>query len=220
LNYFIDIHTHTYYQLDNTRLLLNVFPGENKKFEHPCYFSVGLHPWYLKGGSMEKNLEWVEKQSDNPLVLAIGEIGFDKIIDVSWENQAYAFEKQLSLAEKLSKPVIIHCVRSYNELIVYRNASDQNIPWIFHWFNAGIEIAHELIRRNCYLSFGHMLFKESSKAFQVFPEIPAGSVFLETDDTGYTIQKISNQAALLRGMPLSSLIQQINSNFNYCFGNP
>lgn len=220
MKYYIDIHTHTYYEHDNTRLLVNVFPEENEKFRHPCYFSVGLHPWFVNERSMEKNLEWVEKQSGNPLVLAIGEIGFDKIIDVPWEDQAYAFEKQLSLAEKLNKPVIIHCVRSYNELIAYRNASSQKIPWIFHWFNAGIEIANELTRRNCFLSFGHMLFKENSKAYRVFTEIPAGSLFLETDDTGYTIEDIFSQAAMLREMPLDSLIQQINHNFSQCFGNP
>ena len=104
-------------------------------------------------------------------------------------------------------------MRSYNELIAYRNASSQKIPWIFHWFNAGIEIANELMRRNCFLSFGHMLFKENSKAYRVFTEIPAGSLFLETDDTDYTIQDIFNQAAMLREMPLDSLIQQINHKF-------
>ena len=85
---YIDIHTHTYYEHDNTRLIVNVFPEENEKFRHPCYFSVGLHPWFVSERSMEKNLEWIEKQSGNPHVLAIGEIGFDKIIDVPWEDQA------------------------------------------------------------------------------------------------------------------------------------
>jgi TatD DNase family protein len=220
VNYFNDIHTHSFYQLDNTRILLNVFPEESEKFSHPCYFSTGLHPWFIKAGSMEKNLEWIEKQAGNSHVLAIGEIGFDKIIDVPWEDQTYTFERQLALAEKLNKPVIIHCVKAYNELIVYRNTSDQKIPWIFHWFNASAEIAHELIRRNCYLSFGHMLFYKNSKAFRIFKGIPVGSVFFETDDTGYKIRDIYDQAAMLKGMPLSSLIQQIHDNFMQCFGNP
>jgi TatD DNase family protein len=200
-------------------MLLNVFPGEDDKFRHPCFFSVGLHPWYVNSGSMEKHLGWVEQQADNPQVLAIGEAGFDKTIDVPWKDQEHAFERQLALAEKFCKPLILHCVRSYNELMNYRNQSNQKIPWIFHWFNASAEIAHELLRKNCYLSFGHLLFNETSKAFRVFPEIPVSSVFFETDDASFNIQEISNRAAFLKGLSLFSLMGQIHSNFKTCFGN-
>jgi TatD DNase family protein len=218
LNHYIDIHTHTYYQNDDTTMLLNVLPGEDDKLRHPCFFSTGLHPWYVNSGSLEQKLGWVEQQADNPQVLAVGEIGFDKTIDVPWKDQEYAFERQLSLAEKLNKPVILHCVRSYNELLSYRSGAHQKIPWIFHWFNASAEMARELIRRNCYLSFGHLLFHETSKAFRVFPEVPASSIFFETDDTSYTIQEISEHAAFLKGLPLSSLMRQIHDNFKTCFG--
>jgi TatD DNase family protein len=199
-------------------MLLNVFPGEDDKFLHPCFFSTGLHPWNVNTGTMEKHLEWVEKQADNPQVLAIGEIGFDKTIDVPWKVQEHAFVRQLALAENLNKPVILHCVRSYNELMVYRNRSNQKIPWIFHWFNASAEIARELIRKNCYLSFGHLLFNETSKASRAFPEIPAGSIFFETDDASFTIQEISDRAAFLKSLPLSGLMGQIHNNFKACFG--
>jgi TatD DNase family protein len=217
MDYLIDIHTHSFYTNQDAKLVLNVFPGENEKFSHPCFFSVGVHPWYVNSGSLEKNLEWVEQQAKNPRVLAIGETGFDKTIDVPWKDQEYAFERQLDLAEKLNKPIILHCVRSYNELMLYRDAFNQKIPWIFHWFNASPEIAHELISKHCYLSFGHLLFNEISKAFRVFPEIPADSVFLETDDTSVTIQEIFNRAAFLKGLSLSDLMRQININFKTCF---
>ena len=218
MNCFIDIHTHSYYQDEKTKLLLNVFPEETEKFQHPCYFSVGLHPWHVHADSVEANLKWIEKHIDNTNVLAIGEIGLDKTIAAPWKDQVYAFEKQLALAEVHCKPVILHCVRSYNELILYRNASNQQLPWIFHWFNASFEIARELIRKNCYLSFGHMLFNENSKAYSVFTAISADSIFLETDDAGHTIQEISDRAALIKGMHLSQLMQQINNNFTRCFG--
>ncbi len=217
---YIDIHTHTYYHLENTRLLLNVFPDEEEKFSHPCFFSVGLHPWNIHETSMEKKLEWVEKQSGNPAVLAIGEIGFDKMIDVSWETQSYVFERQLFIAEKLRRPVILHCVKAYNEMITYRDSTDQKIPWIFHWFNASGEIARELISRNCYLSFGHILFNENSKAYRIFSSLPVDSIFLETDDSGIAIGDIYKQAARLKQIPFSSLMKQIRQNFTHCFGTP
>ena len=198
-------------------MLLNVFPDEDDKFRHPCFYSAGLHPWYVNSGSMKKHLDWVEQQADNPQVLAIGEIGFDKTIDVPWKDQEHAFERQLSLAEKHDKPVILHCVRSYNELIVYRNTSNQKIPWIFHWFNASAEIAHELIRKNCYLSFGHMLFNEQSKAFSVFRTVNLQHVFFETDDAGYSIQQVYEKAAAIRNAKTEDLKTQILDNFGRCF---
>ncbi|MBN1415410.1 MAG: TatD family hydrolase [Bacteroidales bacterium] len=216
---YIDIHTHSFYQSDNTRLLLNVFPEEIQKLKHKCFFSMGLHPWYVKTSTVDQNLEWIEKQAYDHRVLAIGEIGFDKTIDVPWAEQEHAFTRQLTLAEKLNKPVILHCVRSYNELILYRNKSNKKLPWIFHWFNASLEIAHELIRKNCYLSFGHMLFNEKSKIFRIFPEIPDECIFLETDDAGFSIEEISEHAARLKGIPLNQLLKQINNNFIRCFGN-
>jgi TatD DNase family protein len=218
LEYLIDIHTHSFYHSENTKLLLNVFPQESEKLQHPCFFSIGLHPWHVQAETAEKQIEWVEKHAAVSRVLAIGEIGFDKAIAVPWKDQVVAFEKQLAFAEQQKKPVILHCVRSYNEMQVYRNISNQNLPWIFHWFNAGIEIAHELIRKNCYLSFGHMLFNEKNKAFAVFKEISLAHIFLETDDAGYTIQETYNRAAEIKSIDIRDLKRQLVTNFNTCFG--
>ena len=85
---------------------------------------------------------------------------------VRLKQQIEAFHEQIAIAESLRKPLIIHCVRAYSELLAFRKKSDQSIPWIFHWFNADEQIARELIEKTAYLSFGHMLFKEQSKAYQ------------------------------------------------------
>lgn len=214
----IDIHAHTYYQQKDTVLLLNVFPKQNENFGHPCYFSTGLHPWHINAVSANEDLAWIERQTINPRLIALGETGLDKTISVPWQDQAKVFEKHVQLSVNFSKPLIIHCVRSYNEMILYRNRSDQNLPWIFHWFSASREIGQELMRRNCYLSFGHMLFNEKSKACKVFPEIPPDRIFLETDDAGYPIQEIYRRAAAIRGMSYNELVEQVNSNFITCFG--
>ncbi len=214
----IDIHAHNYYTGKNGILLLNVFPGEDEKFTHPCYFSAGLHPWHIMKDTFESNLLWVEQHAAEERIIAVGETGLDKVTDVLWELQAAVFEKQMALAEKFRKPLIIHCVRSYSEMMAYRSKSDLKLPWIFHWFNAGPETANDLIRKNCYLSFGHMLFNEKSKSFGTFKKIPAERIFLETDDAGYSIEQIYERAAQLRGITMQALIQQIDENFTICFG--
>jgi TatD DNase family protein len=216
LNY-INIHTHTYNALPGTVQLLNVFPEEQEKLHFPCYFSVGLHPWYVNEDTWKHEVEIVRSASSLPSVMAIGETGLDKAVSVSMQAQQAAFEEQLHIAENSRKAVVIHCVRSYSEIMAYRKKSDLSIPWIFHWFNSNEQTARELIRKNCFLSFGHLLFNKQSKAYDVFKNIPPENMFLETDDAGYTIHQVYEQAALIRKIHPDVLKSQILDNFARCF---
>jgi TatD DNase family protein len=218
LNY-INIHSHTYIDEPGTVQLLNVFPHEKEKLLLPCYFSVGLHPWHIKDETRDHEIEIVRSASSLPSVMAIGETGLDKTISVPLPVQQEVFEEHLHIAEDFHKAVVIHCVRSYSEILHHRKKSDQSIPWIFHWFNSNEQTAGELIRKNCYLSFGHMLFIEQSKAFQVFKNIPLEYTFLETDDAGYSIQQVYEQAAMIRNMHPDELKSGILDNFARCFKN-
>jgi TatD DNase family protein len=216
LNY-IDIHTHTHYQDSETTLVLNVFPEEQDKFELPDFFSIGLHPWHVHENTWEKLVESIKNAAKNKKVLAVGEAGLDKIVKNTYETQQLAFAAQLAIAESMKKPLIIHCVRSYSELMAFRKKSDQSVPWIFHWFNADEQIAKELIRKNCYLSFGHMLFNEQSKAFSVFKIVSIDHVFFETDDAGNTIREVYTRASNIRNIKETDLKTQIMDNFGRCF---
>jgi len=214
---YIDIHTHTFYQHPNTSLVLNIFPEDLEKLKLPVLFSVGLHPWHVAESTWEAQVTRVESAATHVHVIAIGEIGLDKTVSVTYDLQHSAFEKQLGIAVSFRKPVVIHCVRSYSEMLFYRKKSDQSIPWIFHWFNSGEQMAAELISKNCYLSFGHLLFNMQSKAFQLFRKLPADRIFLETDDAGYSIQEVYNKAAMIRNMSSEALEIQIMDNFTRCF---
>lgn len=215
---FIDIHTHSHYRRQDVIVVQNLFPGQEDQLGNGNYFSIGLHPWNVKRESMNTSVDWIVAQAENPDVIAIGEIGLDKSIECAWDLQTEAFEKQLSIAEKAGKPVVLHCVRAYSEMMAYRKHTGNRIPWIFHWFNANLNTAEQLIDKNCYLSFGHMLFKENSRAFKVFRLIPLNAVFFETDDTGYSIYEIYKQAAYLRNINMHELQTRIHENFNKCFG--
>ena len=214
---YIDIHTHTIHPLADVIQLVNVFPGEDHKFGQTGYYSVGLHPWQVEAETWETKVEWVRSACGKPHVRAIGETGLDKVIAVPYALQQTVFEKQLALAESERKPMVIHCVRAFSEMLAYRKKSDQRLPWIFHWFNADIQIASELMRKNCYLSFGHMLFNQTSRACRVFDKLPVDRLFLETDDAGYTIVQIYERASLIRKMPQADLKSQIMDNFVHCF---
>ncbi|MBN2213406.1 MAG: TatD family hydrolase [Bacteroidales bacterium] len=216
---FIDIHVHKHYEDNKSVLLINLFPTDADKINPARFYSIGLHPWYVNQETLTKDLGTIVQALSNSNVLAIGEAGLDKNIEVPYIDQLKAFEQQLDIAEKYKKPVIIHCVKAYDDILSIRKKSNQSIPWIIHWFNASEQIAVELVKKNCYLSFGKMLFKENSRAFRVFMNLSLNKVFFETDDTGISISQVYSKAAQVRNISLSALQKHIKNNFNNCFGN-
>jgi TatD DNase family protein len=214
---FVDIHSHTVeISSPNTRIV-NLFPDALNKLESEGYFSVGLHPWYIGNEGWRSDFESLSQAAASTKVLAVGETGLDKSTQTPYELQKEVFSAHVALAKSLRKPLIIHCVRAYSDLLSARKNSDLSIPWIFHWFNTDEHIARELIRMNCYLSFGHMLFKESSRAFSTFHHVPLNRTFFETDDAGISIEDIYRRAASIRKLDLEELKSTILNNFNRCF---
>lgn len=215
---FIDIHRHSMDKGLADLVLQNVFHSDASHIKSTGYYSAGLHPWHVNESSLARDIKMVKEMSQYPNVIAIGEAGIDKVIKADIQLQKKAFEAQVDIAKEADKPLIIHCVRAYDEILHYRKEKNHSSPWIIHWFNASLETANELIRKNCFLSFGHMLFNYESKAYKTFCQVPAENIFFETDDAGITICEVYLQAAKLRNIDVEDLKAQINLNFKNCFG--
>lgn len=215
---FIDIHRHSSNKGAADIVVRNLFPSEVNQVNNKEYYSVGLHPWHTNSPNLDAKLEVVANYSYNQNVIAIGETGIDKSIDADIAIQNRAFNVQVEIAKAVDKPMIIHCVRAYDDILRIKKKSAHHQPWIIHWFNASTEMALDLIRKGCYLSFGVTLFKENTKAFRSFLQIPVERIFLETDDANLTIKDVYNKAALNRGISIEELQKQLSENFNNCFG--
>ena len=214
---YIDIHTHSYYKKPEVTILQNLFPWQTDQLIQKQFYSVGLHPWHIENESLENNLSLVRLNAQNKNVLAIGETGLDTTIDVPYNLQKEMFSEQISIAEELGKPVIIHCVKAYNELQIFRKNSNKKIPWIIHWFGSNLQIAQQLINDNCYLSYGVNLFRENNKSFKAFYNIPFSSLFFETDDSQFSIEDVYQKAAFIRKINVSELKKHVKENFQTCF---
>lgn len=214
----IDIHRHAGDIGTADRVLQNLFHHQAGEVIPGRWYSIGLHPWNVEEQTLEGDIEMVRKGASNNQILAVGEAGLDKAIKTPLEIQKQAFEYQISIAVEMNKPMIIHCVRAYQEIMEYRISLHHKYPWIIHWFNASREMGEQLIDKGFYLSFGHMLFNNNSKAFHAFTDLPLERIFLETDDAGYSIDEVYDRASQLRLMELSELEAQIESNFYNCFG--
>jgi len=216
---FIDIHTHRFVSANDILAVENVFAADIPKIKtiSKRLFSSGLHPWHINILDFEKDLAGIEAFSHHPQILAFGEAGLDKLCKVDFKLQEIVFLKQLEIAAKTEKPMIIHCVKAFQEIIsMYQKAKSKTIL-IFHGFNNNRQIAESLIKQGFYLSFGHALLNQKSNAFRIFRQIPDDRFFLETDDSGNSIEEIYAEAARIKGISILEMKSMVFKNFENCF---
>ena len=214
---FIDIHTHNKVKAEGISVF-NVLNEENAVLtEENLYYSLGIHPWYIDDMSIEAHYEFINKYINNEKVIAVGECGFDRLVKPPYEIQKEILVYQLELAEKLNKPIIIHCVRAYEELIELKKSMNIAQPMIIHGFNSSPQIGDMLIKAGFYFSFGKAILKDDSNASKIIKTFSTGRLFLETDDSNRSITKIYERAASLMQIDLEELKAIIFKNFNKVF---
>lgn len=210
---FFDVHSHKIPLDKNTFSITNTYPN-SIDFSKP--FSIGIHPWYINKNKIEEELLLIKEiiQKDN--CLAIGECGLDKKVEVDIEIQKEVFKKQVSLSEKYNKPVIIHCVKSYQEIIEFKKELKPKQYWVMHGFNKNSQIAESLLKNGVFLSIGAEIIK-NEKLQEVVSSIPISLILLETDDSNIQIQEIYMKIASIKNIELRVLQQKIKENFKKIF---
>lgn len=178
--------------------------------------SMGLHPWYLHADNFEQQFEELKGNVIKPEVLAIGECGLDKIAQTDWNLQLMAFQRQIALAGETGKPLIIHCVRAFNEVLSH--LKPVKIPVVFHGVNNKRSVIQPVVNAGYYLSFGKALFNHQEQVLETFRKTPLEQVFLETDDLESDISEMYQLAARIRRIPEEELVVQLAKNFSNVFG--
>lgn len=210
---FVNIHTHTARTDDNLIQIVNL------DLKQPCpeqgYYSYGIHPWEADKDDfqMEISLKKLEERLKSPTVLALGEAGLDKMHKASFERQIELFERQIDLSETLQKPMILHDVRSHNEIIALRKKHKVKQPWIVHGFSGTEQDVKQLIGQGIYLSVGESLLHPERKIHKSFKFIDLYYLFLETDMAEIAVETIYEAAANMLEMDLSALKTRIFANF-------
>ena len=115
-------------------------------------------------------------------VRAVGEIGLDyHYPDTDKERQSKWLEAQLTLAEELDIPVIIHDRDAHGDCFDAVCAHPR-VRGVFHSYSGSAEMALDLIRRGWYISFsGTVTFKNAARVAGVCAALPHDRVFIETD---------------------------------------
>jgi len=151
----------------------------NRRFPKSVIPLLGIHPWYAS----EAAPGWFERLEElAPKGGGIGEIGLDGLRG-DMEIQKKVFYKQLRLAGKLEKPVVIHCVKAWGLLVdILEREKAWNPGLILHSFGGSVEIMRRLLRLGALFSFSALLAAPNrSKLRRVFKDIPLERLLLESD---------------------------------------
>ena len=205
---FVDIHTHFPKTDKNVISIQNFSQNEWKNLfytEGGHFASVGLHPWFLTKENNEKDFEKLTQLIENQNIIAIGECGLDKLRGESLDFQINIFTKQIQLAESIQKPVIIHCVRAFNEVIALKKKLKPTIPMIIHGFNKNETVLKELIKNGFYVSIGAVLLRGSENFKKTVLQMPTERLFFETDDQNIDVQQIYEAYCKAADMKLNNL---------------
>ena len=213
---FFNLHTHKFTNQPNVLELVNQYPQE---FDAAIpYYSIGIHPWFIVEDRIEADLEIIESKLQEANCLALGECGLDKRIEIPMELQQMVFEKQLLLAQKYQKPVVIHCVAAFQELIEITKKLNITVPVLIHGFSKSEQLAKQLLDNGFYISFGKYLLLNPELEL-VFKNMPNNRFFLETDTVEEGIDAVYALAAKYKGISVEEIQELVNSNFMEVFNN-
>lgn len=209
---YYDIHTHNETADSQVVSVVNCMPaptvdGVEEMWLFPAgehLFSVGIHPWTTREAAplLEQLACWLA----NPRVIAVGEAGVDKAILTPLPQQLALFEAQARLAEQVGKPLIIHCVRAWTEILEVRRQVSPRMPWLIHGFRGKGMLARQLIGHGFYLSFGTKFNPEAVR--EAWPS----RLLAETDDTKESIRTVYQRLAEVLSVGEPELMEQLAQN--------
>lgn len=215
---YIDIHTHDSRPVPGVFAVENIMAHENRDpgaINAPV-FTAGIHPWHLDENNSETLLAYIRGIASSPNLIAFGEAGFDKLRGPSHEMQRAVFAEQVKIAGEFEKPLVIHCVKAWNELQEAHRDLKPGTPWLVHGFRGKKDLALQLIKRDMYISFwfDFVVRPESSGLLR---SLPPERMFLETDGADADIRNIYAKVSADLGLSVDKLKEQISANYHRLF---
>ncbi len=197
------------------------------------YTAHGLYPSQCTAETLDSDIEYLEKcLIEDPKAIALGEIGLDFFRNYGTEElQTALLKKQLSLADRLDLPVIIHSRDAEELTIKILSESAPERKGIIHCFSYSPETAAKFIDMGFYISFaGNVTYKNAELLQSAAAVIPLDRLLLETDAPYLSPQKVRSKknhpgyigytydfVAELRGIKSEELIEAVKNNFLHLF---
>jgi len=215
---FINIHDHGadplngVFTIDNIMVHENRYPAEIPGIAYSC----GAHPWNITKDNLDIMIRKVKEYASHPHVIAIGEAGFDRLRGADETLQEKAFIEQVEISEEMRKPLFIHCVKAWDELMGSHKKIQPQMKWIIHGFRGKTKLAEQLLGKGFYLSpwVEWVITPESTETIK---SIPLNRLFLETDGFDIGIEPVYRVVAEHLQIDLQVLKKQLWENFHALF---
>lgn len=208
---YVNAHTHRVPETGVTAVV-NI---HQDSIEVPDYglYSAGIHPWFIREEHLKEDFSRLRRMLKAGNVVAIGECGLDRLAKASHDLQRRVFEQHLLYAEEFNKPVIIHNVRSSNELLQIRNSTTGRQPWLLHGFHGSTREAELFLKKGCLFGFGRHLFNPKSKSAAACYCLPSKNILPETDDANIPVQTVIERISEIKEIDLQQITEQMIMNF-------
>ena len=167
---------------------------------------------YIDVQNVENQILTLKMESQKKYCWAIGECGLDRRSTVSMIEQEAIFATQIEWAIEIQKPLIIHCVKAFSELIKMKKKYQPNVAFVVHGFNNNQQIFNELLKNDFYFSFGKAILQENSNAAKALKNIPHNRFLLETDNEKISIKTIYEAASNILNLEENEIKALIVSN--------
>lgn len=218
---YVDFHTHS--RRGDALEILNVDALDEAAVRAAVAgdqpFSMGVHPWHV--AAAEEQLSEALIRIENGVVssrfVAVGECGLDFSVEVDREVQRVVFERQVRLARRLSRPVVLHCVRAFEEVMkVLRTEQVEHA--VFHSF-IGSNVQAERVAREGYLCSFSPRSLASPRTCEAIRQIAPSALLVERDESVQPIAGIYEQIAALRGCSVEELRTIVFENYKRLIDN-
>lgn len=198
------------------------------------YAALGVHPSEVQYIT-DDFFRWLEEEvKTNPKVKAIGEIG----LDYYWQEpeadlQKIWFERQIELARRLHKPMVIHsrdAAKDTYDMMSERKCGE--IGGVIHCFSYSAEEAKKYLDMGFYIGIGGVVtFKNAKKLCEVTKYVPMDRILLETDcpylapepnrgkrNSSLNLTYIAEKIAEIKNISYEEVVEKTNENARRMYG--
>ena len=189
------------------------------------YATIGIHSEFANTYT-DEDINNIEKYINHPKVVGIGEIGLDYYwVKDNKEQQKELFIKQIELANKYNKTIVIHSRDSIEDTYnILKEYSKTKIN--LHCYSSSVEMAKEFLKLNVYFGIGGVLtFKNSKVLKEVVNFLPIEKILLETDspyltpepyrghkNEPYNIKYVAEEIAKIKGIEIEKVFEITTNN--------
>lgn len=170
--------------------------------------ALGIHPWNTGSLPPEYTETMRTVVQKCPSIMFIGEAGLDKTRPIDMNQQEEVFVSQIELSEVSGLPMVIHCVKAFDELLRIRKLLSPIQKWIIHGFRGKPDQARQLLRAGLDISLGEHFNIEVPRV------VPLNHLWVETDMSDKPLLSVYSAISEAMGIKPELLAENIHQRFS------